>query len=100
MKSEDYPDTLYVNQLVVADTVNTMPEKTLEAFADHGEVEGDTVTGRTGEADEIFTRLEEVGVDFEDVSWSPSSTRASTSSRSPGTELVETVEKQMEQVAE
>ena len=41
VKSEDYPDTLYVIELVVADTVNTMPEKTMEAFADHGEVEGD-----------------------------------------------------------
>ena len=45
MKNPDYPDTLYVTDLVVADTVNTMPEKTLEAFADHGEVDGDTVTG-------------------------------------------------------
>ena len=45
MKNPDYPDTLYVTELVVAGTVNTMPEKTLEAFADHGEVDGDTVHG-------------------------------------------------------
>ncbi len=38
VKNPDYSDTLYVTELVVADTVNTMPEKTLEAFADHGEV--------------------------------------------------------------
>ena len=38
MKNPDYSDTLYVTELVVADTVNTMPEKTLHAFADHGEV--------------------------------------------------------------
>ncbi len=37
VKNPDYPDTLYVTDLVVADTVNTMPEKTLEAVADHGE---------------------------------------------------------------
>ena len=41
MKNPDYADTMYVVDLVVADTVNTMPEKTLDAFADHGEVEGD-----------------------------------------------------------
>src|SRR5690606_32542948 len=45
VKDPAYPDTLYVSELVVADTVNTMPEKTLQAFADHGEVRGDTVTG-------------------------------------------------------
>ena len=43
VKNEAYPDTLYVTELVVADTVNTMPEKTMDAFADHGEVEGDQV---------------------------------------------------------
>ena len=40
VKNPDYPDTMYVTELVVADTVNTMPEKTLQAFADHGEVAG------------------------------------------------------------
>ena len=38
VKNPDYSDTMYVTELVVADTVNTMPEKTLQAFADHGEV--------------------------------------------------------------
>ena len=50
VKNPDYSDTLYVTELVVADTVNTMPEKTLEAFADHGEVHGDRVTGTADEA--------------------------------------------------
>ncbi|HEV7876111.1 MAG TPA: transaldolase [Nocardioides sp.] len=67
VKSPDYPDTLYVTELVVAGTVNTMPEKTLEAFADHGEVHGDRVTGRAAEAQEVFARLAAVGIDFEDV---------------------------------
>ena len=67
MKNPDYPDTLYVTDLVVADTVNTMPEKTLEAFADHGEVDGDQVTGRAGEAQALFDQLTEVGVDLDDV---------------------------------
>ena len=45
VKNPDYSDTMYVTELTVADTVNTMPEKTLLAFADHGEVQGDKVTG-------------------------------------------------------
>jgi transaldolase len=67
VKNAAYPDTLYVTDLVVAGVVNTMPEKTLDAFADHGEVTGDTVTGRAGEAQEVFDRLASVGIDFDDV---------------------------------
>jgi transaldolase len=67
VKNPNYPDTLYVTELVVADTVNTMPEKTLLAFADHGEVLGDRVTGRAAEAQEVFDALERVGVDLTDV---------------------------------
>jgi transaldolase len=67
VKDPAYPDTLYVTDLVVDGCVNTMPEKTLFAFADHGEVTGDTVTGRAGEADELFAALAAVGIDFDDV---------------------------------
>lgn len=67
VKNPEYSDTLYVTDLVVADTVNTMPEKTLEAFADHGEVTGDMVTGRAQEAQELFDELAAVGVDLDDV---------------------------------
>jgi transaldolase len=67
VKDARYPDTKYVTDLVVSDTVNTMPEKTLEAFADHGEVEGDAVTGKAQEAEQVFARLESVGIDFDDV---------------------------------
>ena len=49
VKNPDYDDTMYVRDLVVPETVNTMPEKTLEAFADHGEVLGD-VGDRQGRA--------------------------------------------------
>lgn len=58
---------MYVTELVVADTVNTMPAKTMEAFADHGEVNGDTVTGRADQAREVFDPLAAVGIDFEDL---------------------------------
>jgi len=67
VKDERYPDTKYVTDLVVAGTVNTMPEKTLEAFADHGEVEGDAVAGKAGEAQQVFEGLAAVGIDFDDV---------------------------------
>jgi transaldolase len=67
VKDPAYPDTLYVSELVVDGCVNTMPEKTLMAFADHGEVKGDTVTGRAEEAEQHFAALAEVGVDFDDV---------------------------------
>ena len=67
VKNPDYSDTLYVTELVVADTVNTMPEKTMQAFADHGEVRGDQVTGMAAQAQEVFDALERVGVDLTDV---------------------------------
>ena len=67
VKNPDYDDTLYVRDLVVPDSVNTMPEKTLEAFADHGEVRGDVVTGKAGEGRAVLTRLTELGIDWEDV---------------------------------
>jgi transaldolase len=67
VKNPDYPDTLYVTELVVADTVNTMPEKTLLAFGDHGEVHGDRVTGTAAEAQGVFDALARVGIDLPDV---------------------------------
>jgi transaldolase len=68
-KNPEYSDTLYVSELVVADTVNTMPEKTLLAFADHGELhpDGDTVTGTAVEAQEVFDAVAAVGVDITEV---------------------------------
>jgi transaldolase len=95
VKNPDYPDTLYVTDLVVADTVNTMPEKTLEAFADHGEVEGDKVSGQVGAAQSIFDQLAAVGIDFEDVLVALEHEGVDKFKKS-WTELVETVEGQME----
>ena len=62
-----YPDTMYVTELVVANTVNTMPEKTLQAFADHGELRGDQVSGTKAEASQVFDDLRQLGIEFEDV---------------------------------
>ncbi len=67
VKDPAYPDTLYVSELVVDGTVNTMPEKTLLAFADHGVVTGDTVHGRYDEARSLFAALESAGVHYDEV---------------------------------
>ncbi len=67
VKDPAYPDTLYVTELVAADVVNTMPEKTLEAVFDHGVVHGDTVTAHYADAHAVFEGLAAVGVDFADV---------------------------------
>jgi transaldolase len=67
VKNPDYSDTLYVTELVAPHTVNTMPEKTLDAVADHGEIKGDTVSGRASEAQRVFDKLEAIGIDLDDV---------------------------------
>jgi transaldolase len=67
VKNPDYSPTLYVDDLVVADTVNTMPEATLHAVAEHSDLRGDTVTGKAGEAQEVFDALTRVGIDIPDV---------------------------------
>jgi transaldolase len=52
---------------VAPNTVNTMPEKTIDAVADHGEIKGDTVTGTADAAQEVFDKLSEIGIDLTDV---------------------------------
>nr|WP_090278727.1 transaldolase [Mycolicibacterium komanii]CRL74354.1 transaldolase [Mycolicibacterium komanii] len=67
VKNPDYSDTLYVTELVAPNTVNTMPEKTIEAVADHGVITGDTVTGTAEESQAVFDQLSSVGIDLPDV---------------------------------
>jgi len=67
VKDPAYPDTLYVTELVAPNTVNTMPEKTLDAVVDHGEVTGDTVTGSYEEAGGLLDELEGLGISYADV---------------------------------
>ena len=67
VKDPDYPDTMYVSELVVANTVNTMPEKTMDAFADHGDVRGDTVHGTYDDARDVIAALERDGISYDDV---------------------------------
>ena len=67
VKNPDYSDTLYVTELVAPNTVNTMPEKTMQAVADHGDITGDTVSGTSAAAQKVFDELEAVGIDLTDV---------------------------------
>lgn len=67
VKNPDYDDTMYVVDLVVEDTVNTMPEKTLDAVADHGEVAGDRVRPFYADAHATMDELAAAGIDYDDV---------------------------------
>jgi transaldolase len=67
VKNPDYSDTLYVTELVAPNTVNTMPEATLNAVADHGVITGDTITGTAAAAQDVFDKVSAVGIDLPDV---------------------------------
>jgi transaldolase len=67
VKNPAYPDTKYVAGLIAPGTVNTMPGPTLDAFADHGEVSGVTMTGGGDDSRSVLDRLAAAGVDFDDV---------------------------------
>ena len=60
-------DTLYVEELVAPNTVNTMPEKTMEAAYDHGEIRADTVTGSYAEANEVLDAIADQGISYDEV---------------------------------
>jgi transaldolase len=66
-KNPDYRDVLYVEELIGPHTVNTMPEETIQAFQDHGEVRGDTVRESVDQAHRLLEQLAAVGVDYDDV---------------------------------
>ena len=66
-KNPAYSDLLYVENLIGPDTVNTMPEKTLEALLDHGTCPGDTVRDGLGEAQRTLDELSAAGLDTEAV---------------------------------
>jgi transaldolase len=67
VKNPAYPDTKYVAGLIAPGTVNTMPGPTLEAFADHGQVSADTITGSYDAARSSLDQLAAAGIDFDDV---------------------------------
>jgi transaldolase len=67
VKDPAYRDTMYVEDLIAPGVVNTMPEGTIQDFADHGETPGDTVTGRYAEAQRVLDDLAGLGIDYDDV---------------------------------
>ncbi|MCF2571446.1 transaldolase [Brevibacterium sp. UCMA 11754] len=67
VKNPDYPDTMYVAGLVAQNTVNTMPEPTMQAFADHGEVSAEISPENYRAADGVFDRLARLGIDYAEV---------------------------------
>src|SRR3954452_20683984 len=67
-KNPEYRDVMYIEELIVPKTVNTMPAETIVAFQDHGKVRGDTVTESVAEAHKLFEDLAKVGVDYDDIS--------------------------------
>jgi len=67
VKDPSLPDTLYVEQLVAPNTVNTMPEKTLDATFDHGTITGDTVTGTYAESKDVLAKLADLGISYDEV---------------------------------
>lgn len=67
VKNPEYSDTLYVTELVAPDTVNTMPEKTLDAVLDHGEIRGDTVRPNYEDAADVLDALERLGISYAEV---------------------------------
>ena len=67
VKDPSLPDTLYVTELAAPDTVNTMPEKTLEATFDHGPIHGDAISGSYAEARATIAAIEALGISLVEV---------------------------------
>jgi transaldolase len=67
VKDPSFADTMYVTELVAPHTVNTMPEATIHAVADHGKLHGYTIEGTYDHSRHIFEQLEALGVHYDDV---------------------------------
>ena len=97
-KNPEYRDVRYVEELIGPDTVNTMPLKTLDAFADHGEVRR-TVDDQVDEARAQLAALEEVGIDMDRITDKLQEEGVEKFAKSYR-ELIETVERKLSQVAQ
>jgi len=67
VKDPSYPDTRYVTSLVAPGVINTMPEATMRAVADHGQVPADSIHGHYEEAQQTLDQLKAIGIDYDDV---------------------------------
>jgi len=66
-KNKAYKDTIYVEELVGPDTVNTMPPSLIDAIIDHGDFRGDTILEGVDEAKRVLAGFEEAGIAYDDV---------------------------------
>ncbi|HYN99312.1 MAG TPA: bifunctional transaldolase/phosoglucose isomerase [Actinomycetota bacterium] len=66
-KNPAYPDTYYVDELIGPNTVNTMPQQTMDAFLDHGNVKENSITDNIGEAISILTAVADKGINLEEI---------------------------------
>jgi transaldolase len=67
VKDPAYDDTMYVVELVAPDTVNTMPEATLDAVADHAKLRGNTIAGTYDDARNVLDELSKLGIEYNEV---------------------------------
>ena len=67
VKDPAYDDTMYVAELIAPDTVNPMPEATLDAVADHGSISGNTIAGTYDDARKVLDDLAALGIGYDDV---------------------------------
>jgi transaldolase len=67
VKDPTYDDTMYVVELVAPDTVNTMPEATLDAVDDHGQIRGNTIAGTYDQSRKVIDDLEKLGISYDEV---------------------------------
>jgi transaldolase len=67
VKDPAYPDTQYVVELIAPETVNTMPQSTLDALIDHGVVRGNTISGNYAEAVNVLKGLSALGISLDQI---------------------------------
>ena len=97
-KDPSLPDTIYVTELVAPGTVNTMPESTLQATFDHGEIPNDSVRGNYADAQGVLDKLASLGISYEDVVETLEREGVENFSAS-WSDLTATIEKQLKQKA-
>ena len=67
VKNPAYPSTLYVTELAAPNTVNTMPEKTLDATAEQAQVRGNAISGSYDAANRVLDKLAALGIDYNEI---------------------------------
>ena len=98
VKDPALPDTLYVTELAAPQVVNTMPEKTLTALADHGVVTGNTIAGTADQARAVLDAVDAAGISYTEVT-EQLEREGIEKFVTSWNELVETVQTQLEQPA-